>query len=182
MPDPRRAPRGRQASVASAAASHVSAGRCGEARLRQHRRLIVGCVEARGDGVHIQRIDKHRGPAGGLLRGGPGAGDNGRALSHGLDDRKAEPLPFARIREDRRGCVQRSEVIAGHEPEEPHVAGDVPDGVAPPVRTDHDQRKRVSRAAGGIGEAAQILARFERPDVEDEALRQLVVPAAAIAS
>ena len=32
-------------------------------------------------------------------------------------------------------------------------------------------------AASGVGEASQVLARFERPDVEDEALRQVVVPA-----
>ena len=104
------------------------------------------------------------------------AGHDRRALAHGLERWQPEPLEEGHEGEAAGLAVEPGELgatdLAGEDDTVRHVA--LGDGVAPPVGADDDERPRLGQVVAGLGvgleQPAEVLARLQRADGEEEAV------------
>jgi Bacterial capsule synthesis protein PGA_cap len=124
-----------------------------------------GC-EGAGEIVDIERVDEDAGVARHeLRRAADPRGDDGAATRHRLEQRLAERLDEARLREDMAGGEQARDLIVGDPAEELDVRAPFEGGALRPVA---DERQRPLRQAGeGVGEADDVLSLGERADAEE---------------
>jgi hypothetical protein len=161
-----------------------------EPRLRQlraparvHREPAQRVAERSG----VNRIDVLDGVGTDLGDRRGASGHDGRAAGHRLDDRQAEALVHRGIHEHLGGAVERGQIAERDVAGEGDRVGDVRSrdqildaARQPAIGADADEpvleAEAGPRACEGFDERRQVLARLDRPDVEDGVRRQVVRP------